>query len=302
MYAIETKQLTKKYGVKTAVDQMDLQVKQGSIFGFLGKNGAGKSTFINMVTGLIQPSSGSFTLLGEDYYSKRETFRRIGVLPEYATLYEDMSAINHLKYFSSILGLSLSYSDMLHLLKQVGLEDAAKLKVKKYSFGMKKKLGMAQAIMNKPDILILDEPTSGIDANAVLSMHTLIQHISSNGTTVFLTSHNLDEVEKICDEVAIMNQGTIQLQGSMEELRKQYQDNLRVYVRHPNLTEAQAVALDETLQPLGVEVAFHEKYSEITVNDEMTIPAINRTFVDLGIDVYRLEVEEASLEEIFLNT
>ncbi|MCM3741634.1 ABC transporter ATP-binding protein [Oceanobacillus luteolus] len=301
MKALSTKDLTKKYGNKTVVNHLNLEIEKGSIFGFLGKNGAGKSTFINMITGLTLPTSGSFEILGEQGDSLHRVRHRIGVLPDYSTFYENFTALEHLKYYSRILRLSLTTNELKEILKQVELEDAINVKTKNYSFGMKKKLGLAQAIINKPELLFLDEPTSGVDANSILNIHTLIKDISAQGTTVFLTSHNLDEVEKLCDDIAIMNKGTIQTKGSMHQLRREYQDNISVYIKHDSISESKQIKLRTELSSLVKNMKVASDHLELFVEDESVIPKINNYLVSEQINIYRLEVEEPSLEEIFLN-
>ncbi|WP_041592291.1 ABC transporter ATP-binding protein [Terribacillus saccharophilus] len=302
MYAIETNSLTKKYGEKTVVNQVNLKVKKGSIFGFLGKNGAGKSTLINMLTGLAIPSSGSFKLNLKDTDSKRKVQTKVGVMPDYSSFYDDLSALEHLKYFSKILGLKMKKKDYIKLLQRVGLENDTNLKVKKFSFGMKKKLGIAQTLLNNPDIIFLDEPTSGVDANSVLTIHSLIKDISSDGTTVFLTSHNLDEVEKLCDEISIMDKGIIKLQGSIDSLKKEFQKNLTVTVKHGPIPSQHKEQLKYKLDSLASNVEWGEEHVRLVVTEEKKIPSVNRLFTGLDIDVYRIQVYEPSLEEIFLNT
>lgn len=301
MKALSTKDLTKKYGNKTVVNHLNLEIEKGSIFGFLGKNGAGKSTFINMITGLTLPTSGSFEILGEQGDSLHRVRHRIGVLPDYSTFYENFTALEHLKYYSRILRLSLTTNELKEILKQVELEDAINVKTKNYSFGMKKKLGLAQAIINKPELLFLDEPTSGVDANSILNIHTLIKDIAAQGTTVFLTSHNLDEVEKLCDDIAIMNKGTIQTKGSMHQLRREYQDNISVYIKHDSISESKQIKLRTELSSLVKNMKVTSDHLELFVEDESVIPKINNYLVSEQINIYRLEVEEPSLEEIFLN-
>lgn len=166
---------------------------------------------------------------------------------------------------------------------------------------MKKKLGIAQALLNKPDLIFLDEPTSGVDANSVLNIHSIIKEIATNGTTVFLTSHNLDEVEKLCDEVAIMNKGVIQIKGSMKELRTAYKKNMTVYIKHSAASIAQIESLTVDLKSLSIKSEISELSSQITIEDESSIPLINKLFISKNIDVFRIEVDEPSLEEIFLN-
>lgn len=301
MYALKTTNLTKRYGNKIVVDKMNLTIDKGTIFGFLGKNGAGKSTFINMVTGIIEPTEGFFEVLGYKKDQQKAIWGKTGVLPDYSTFYENMTALDHLKYFSKILKLDLKEKDLIDLLDKVELKDAAKLKAKNFSFGMKKKLGIAQALLNKPDLIFLDEPTSGVDANSVLNIHSIIKEIAKKGTTVFLTSHNLDEVEKLCDEVAIMNKGVIQIKGSMDELRKAYKKNLTVYMKHSAASKTQIESLTLDLKDFAKKSEVNELSSQIIIEDESSIPIINKLFISKSVDVFRIEVDEPSLEEIFLN-
>ncbi|WP_040982566.1 ABC transporter ATP-binding protein [Oceanobacillus jeddahense] len=301
MVALQTHQLTKIYGKKPVVDSVDLHIPQGTIFGFLGKNGAGKSTFINMVTGLIMPSSGSFEVLGQPEKKLESIQSEIGVLPDYSTFYDDLTAYKHLNYFRKLVKQSLSKQDIIRVLEQVGLEDAVHVKVKKFSFGMKKKLGIAQSIIHQPKLLFLDEPTSGVDANAVLNIHALIKEIAVQGTTILLTSHNLNEVEKLCDEIAIMNKGSIQTQGTMKQLREQYQQDIVIHIHHHTLSEKEQLQLQNSFTDLAEKIQIGETDSEITVPSKELIPQVNKQFTGQDIDVFRLEVEEPSLEEIFLN-
>lgn len=300
MEAMQTYNLTKTYGNKTVVDHINLSVKKGTIFGFLGKNGAGKSTFINMITGLIHPTSGSFEILGHPAGKLKDIQQAIGVLPDYSTFYDDFTALDHLKYFSKLLHVPFSKQELIAILERVGLEDAIHVKAKNFSFGMKKKLGIAQALINQPEILFLDEPTSGVDANAVLNIHSIIDEIAAKGTTIFLTSHNLNEVEKLCDEIAIMNQGVIQKQGNMKQLRDQFSQEIIIHIQHRMITEEEQQQLKTGLCELTDKLEIGETNSEIVVSANGRIPQVNKWFVQHDIDVFRLEVDEPSLEEIFL--
>jgi len=302
MYAIETHDLTKKYNDKTVVNKVNLKVKKGSIFGFLGKNGAGKSTFINMLTGLCIPSSGSFTLNSSSNNSQIIPKNKIGVMPDYSSFYDDLTALDHLKYFSAILNLKLNKNEMVELLSRVGLEDVKNLKVKKYSFGMKKKLGIAQALLNNPDVLFLDEPTSDVDANSILTIHNLIKDIAIEGTTIFLTSHNLDEVEKLCDEIAIMDKGVIKIQGNIETLKREFQKNLTVTIKHGRISSQTQKELKNRLNILGSNIQWRNEQVRLIVEEESVIPIVNKIFIKMNIDVFRIQVYEPTLEEIFLST
>ena len=298
MNAIQTNNLTKIYEDREVVNHINLNVSEGTIFGFLGHNGAGKSTFINMLTGLCQPSDGTFTL---NVDSKRE----IGVLPDYSSFYNHMTGKEHIKYFCNILKYDVSQSEIEDLFKSIGLENGLNLKVKKYSFGMKKKLGIIQAVVNKPKLLFLDEPTSGVDANSILSIHQLIKNIAQSGTTIFLTSHNLDEIQKLCDEMAIMSQGNIEVQGNLAQLRENYEESLSLKIEHMALNEDQMNLLKERLNHLNQEIKdidINSGFTNLKIKEKNTIPSIVKLYVTLDIDIFKVDLEELSLEDIFLRS
>ncbi|MEJ7182084.1 ABC transporter ATP-binding protein [Staphylococcus caprae] len=298
MNAIQTDNLTKIYEDREVVNHINLNVREGTIFGFLGHNGAGKSTFINMLTGLCQPSDGTFTL---NVDSKRE----IGVLPDYSSFYNHMTGKEHIKYFCNILKYDVSQSEIEDLFKSIGLENGLNLKVKKYSFGMKKKLGIIQAVVNKPKLLFLDEPTSGVDANSILSIHQLIKNIAQSGTTIFLTSHNLDEIQKLCDEMAIMSQGNIEVQGNLAQLRENYEESLSLKIEHMALNEDQMNLLKERLNHLNQEIKdidINSGFTNLKIKEKNTIPSIVKLYVTLDIDIFKVDLEELSLEDIFLRS
>ncbi|MFL0474898.1 ATP-binding cassette domain-containing protein [Priestia sp. 179-F W1.4 NHS] len=299
MYAIETSKLTKKYGSKTIVNSINLQVPQGEIYGFLGRNGAGKSTFINMLTGVSFPSAGEFTLLGQSDIDLGLQ-KKIGVLPDYATFYDEMTALNHLRYFLKINGHRFSKEHCSNVLKKVGLEGHDHQKVGKFSFGMKKKLGIAQAIVTDPDLIFLDEPTSGVDIESALHIHELIRELQNQGKTIFMTSHNLNEVEKICTRVAIMKNGVILVEGTMEELRFQYQAKKTVMIKHDPYPSSHKEYIQQFFRTVSPDVEYHHTYTKVMLQKERNIPLIIRELIQCGIDIYQIHVEEPSLEEIFL--
>lgn len=300
MAVIETKQLVKTYGRVTVVKGIDLSVEKGEIFGFLGRNGAGKSTFINMLTGIILPSSGSFSLLGAAG-PNNEVKKRIGVMPDYTSFPESMTAMSYLKFLSEVSGKKASKEECLIVLQKVGLEADAHKKIAKYSFGMKKKLGIAQAIIHDPELIFLDEPTSGIDAESVVQIHQLIREMHQQGKTLFMTSHNLDEVEKLCSRIAIMKEGRIVKMGSMDELRSFYQTRIVVKIKHGNIPESEEARLLQWLEGAGEELELLDNRLQITVGQEKKIAEIIRAFNQCKVDVYSVEVEEPTLEEIFLD-
>lgn len=299
MHAIQTQFLTKTYGSTPVVKGINLIVEEGEVFGFLGRNGAGKSTFINMLTGITHPTSGSFSLLGIDGPNENLK-KRVGVMPDYSTLFNSMSAINQLKYLSSLSGVPVSNADCEHVLKLVGLEEIGKKKVSKFSFGMKKKLGIAQAIIHNPSLIFLDEPTSGLDAESALHIHKLIVSLQQQGKTIFMTSHNLNEVEKICTTIAIMKDGSIVKSGTIEELRAFYRSTITVELKHELIPPSEATKLDAWLETVGSELQQTSSTTTITVSSEQKIAEIIRAFTHCQVDILRVGVSELSLEEMFL--
>ena len=221
--AIETSQLTRDFGKFRAVNQIDLRVETGRFYGFLGPNGAGKSTTIKMLTGLLAPSAGRIQILGEDISNPARALavkRRIGVVPENLALWENLTAREYLTFIGRMYGMDL---DMVReraeeLLTVMDLKDEKKLTME-FSHGMKKKLALAGALIPKPDLLFLDEPFEGVDAVASRTLRDVLKRCVERGATVFLTSHVLEIVERLCTHVGIIARGQLVHQGSMEELR-----------------------------------------------------------------------------------
>jgi ABC-2 type transport system ATP-binding protein len=220
--AIATEKLTRRFGSLTAVDGIDLTVAAGQFFGFLGPNGAGKSTTIKMLTGLLAPTSGRMQLLGLDFSSHAiEIKRHIGVVPEGMGLFERLTGSEYLNFVGRMYGLdratTLQRSD--ELLDFMQLADRPKSVIADYSHGMQKKLALAAAVIHGPRILFLDEPFEGVDALAAGALKALLGRMTERGVTIFLTSHVLEIVERLCSHVAIIHKGRLVAQGSLEELR-----------------------------------------------------------------------------------
>jgi ABC-2 type transport system ATP-binding protein len=220
--AIVTASLTRRFGGLTAVDGVDLRVAAGQFFGFLGPNGAGKSTTIKMLTGLLAPSSGRVALLGVDFSAHPvEVKRQIGVVPEGMGLFERLTGAEYLQFVGRMYGLDLATTRRRseELLEFMQLADRPKTMVADYSHGMQKKLALAAAVIHGPRILFLDEPFEGVDALAAGALKALLGRMTERGVTIFLTSHVLEIVERLCSHVAIINKGRLVAQGSLEELR-----------------------------------------------------------------------------------
>jgi len=220
--AISTEKLSRRFGELTAVDAVDLRVDAGQFFGFLGPNGAGKSTTIKMLTGLLQPSSGAIRILGLDLAANSiEVKRQIGVVPEGLALFERLTGAEFLEFAGRMYGLDrpLAAQRTGELLDFMQLTDRPKALIADYSHGMKKKLAMAAAVIHSPKVLFLDEPFEGVDAVAAGTLKQMLQRMISRGATIFLTSHVLEIVERLCSHVAIIHRGRLVAQGSIEELR-----------------------------------------------------------------------------------
>ncbi|RYJ08029.1 ABC transporter ATP-binding protein [Halogeometricum borinquense] len=218
MAAIETIDLTKSYGNHTAIDDINLTVRNGEVFGFLGPNGAGKSTTLNILLGYTRRYEGTVTVLGHDVQTgSRAARERIGVLSENYALYDRLTGVEHLRLAQR---LKRTEADIDGILERVGLSrDAAERRTAGYSTGMRQRLALATAIVGDPDLLILDEPSSGLDPNGVALLRQLIQTEAESGTAVFFSSHILEHVESVCDRVGILNNGQLAAIGSMNELR-----------------------------------------------------------------------------------
>jgi ABC-2 type transport system ATP-binding protein len=220
--SIVTRGLCRKFGEFTAVDDMNLAVAPGQFFGFLGPNGAGKSTTIKMLTGLLAPTSGEVQILGMDLVKNGpEVKRHIGVVPEGMGLFVRLTGLEYLNFVGRMYGLDRFTTALraAELMEFMQLADEPKKLIADYSHGMQKKLAMAAAVIHTPKILFLDEPFEGVDAIASGTLKAMLQRMISNGATIFLTSHVLEIVERLCSHVAIINHGKLVAQGSMEELR-----------------------------------------------------------------------------------
>ncbi|MGN1400896.1 MAG: ATP-binding cassette domain-containing protein [Bacillus sp. (in: firmicutes)] len=296
MTAIWTNGLSKSFNGKKVVDTVSLSVNSGEIFGFLGRNGAGKSTFINMLTGILMPTKGEFSLLGGIEQKK------IGVLPDYSMFYDNMTAYKHLVFLSKVSGYKPTKTHILNTLELVGLENAMHEKVSKFSFGMKKKLGIAQAIVNNPDLIFLDEPTSGVDAESAIQIKDLIRSLNSAGKTIFMTSHNLNEVEEICTRIAIMKEGKIHLEGTLSELKSAFQNVISTKIRlQPELSLGTRKEISNFMEVNFSNFRWSRNFLVIDMENEDGIPMVLRFLMKLDVNVYSISTIEPSLEEIFLS-
>lgn len=222
-YSIESFLLSKAYAGRIVVNQLSLRIQKGSFLGFLGPNGAGKSTTIKMLTGVIAPSSGDARILGLDLRRNSLAIkRRIGVVPEEQCLFENLTATEYLTFIGRMYGLParIALLRTRELMETLGLDDAGKKLILEYSTGMKKKLSLCAALIHDPDILFLDEPFEGVDAIASRTIRTVLEQARKRGATVFLTSHILEVVERLCSHVCVIHEGRLLHQGTLEDLAR----------------------------------------------------------------------------------
>lgn len=230
MQAIEMREITKSFGTREVLHGINLSLRQGEILGLLGPSGAGKTTILNILSGQMAPNSGYSALLGVDSQKLGdEDHRNLGMVLDTCGLYLRMSVYDNLALFASINGVDKK--EITTVLQRVGLDQDTRKQADKLSKGMKQRLVFARAILHHPKILFLDEPTSGLDPTAARRIHELISELREEGTTVFLTTHNMEEATKLCDHVALLDNGKIVAYGSVEELCHQYKDQDELQIR-----------------------------------------------------------------------
>ena len=292
-YIVETEALTKRFGERVAVDGVDLRIPRGSAFGYLGPNGAGKTTLIRMLLGLTSATSGSMRLLGRPVPEQRaEALARVGAIVEEPRFHPFLTGRENLEIVAAARGAD-AFGRIDGALERVGLAARADERVKKYSLGMRQRLGVARALLGDPELLILDEPTNGLDPAGILEFRNLVRRLVGEGRTVVLSSHLLDEVERIADAVAIVDRGRVVWQGPIDAIRGG--GGLTLLVDVDDVPAALALlaghAVEQTADGLRV---------SLPGADEHSAAEINRTLVAGGVAVRRLEPSRVSLEERFL--
>jgi len=300
--AIETHGLTKVFGHQRAVDDVDLAVPGGAVFGFLGPNGSGKTTTIRMMLGLAAATSGSVSVLGREMpRSGRDVLPRVGALVEGPAFYPFLSGAANLHRLDTAdrdASSATRRARVATALDRVGLTAAAGKKVRAYSLGMKQRLGIANALLSPRDLLVLDEPTNGLDPQGTREVRSLVRSLAADGATVFVSSHLLAEVEQMCTHAAVMSAGTLVAQGTLDELR--LAGTAHVRVRTPDVAAARVVLTGLGLLPDDVgdgDVALvSAPLAAPTAEPELIVAAL----VAAGIRVRGFAVEGASLEDRFV--
>jgi bacitracin transport system ATP-binding protein len=293
---IQTTELTKIYGTQKAVDRLQMTVKRGQIYGFLGQNGAGKTTTIRMLLGLIQPTEGDIEIFGESLREKqKDILSRIGSMVEFSGFYENLTARENLWINAKLRGVHKKQA-LDEALEVVGLQHETKKLVGKYSLGMKQRLGIARAILHHPELLILDEPTNGLDPIGIKEIRRLIQSLASErNITILISSHILSEVEQLADCIGVIHEGKLLEEISLEELRRRNRKYLEFQVSNDN----KAVMLIEK----HLHITDYEVHSGgvIRVYSHIGQQAmVNKLFVEHDIAVSKVTVSEDRLEDYFV--
>ncbi len=294
---LEIRGLTKQYGEKKAIDQISIAVKEGSCFGLLGPNGAGKSTTMKIIAGIIDANAGDVHVLGRDVVKDRNGLQmQIGYVPQEITLYDQLSAQDNLQFFGEMYGLRGKElaKRITEVLEDVGLADRAKDAVRTFSGGMKRRINIAAALLHRPKLLILDEPTVGIDPQSRNHIFEMIRRLNGEGVTIMYSTHYMEEVETLCDELAIIDHGKVIVQGPLDSLLDQYASPA-IYLEVENQ--------DQLPQFDSIKAVEQEGRGYVIETDDLldTIAEITEQLKQNSSKVKALEITRPTLEKVFLS-
>ncbi len=295
---LRVKDLTKKFGKRVAVDKVSFDVFEGEIFGFLGPNGAGKTTTLRMIAGLAKPDSGNILICGYSLKTKYEkAIRQVGGIIENPEMYKNLSGLDNLKYYASLYN-KIDKNRINQVAEIVGLTSRIKDKVKSYSLGMKQRLGIAQALLHSPKLLILDEPTNGLDPTGIIDMRRLLKETAiKENIGILISSHNLSEMELMCDSIGIISNGKLENIRTIDQLKK-YNNNQQVYLK-VNFPNFAGKLIADKFHPEKISII----KDSLTVNiSHDKIPEITALLVENGIDIYSASAVVKTLEDVFLDT
>ena len=304
---LSVKNLVKQYGDLTAVDQVSFEAGPGSVFGLLGPNGAGKSTTIHCISGLLQATAGHISVAGHDLAKDaRNAKKSLGVVPQELALYEDLPAIDNLRYWGKAYGLRGKALEerVRDVLVTIGLGDRASEMTKNFSGGMKRRLNFGCGIVHRPAVMLLDEPTVGVDPQSRERLFELVEAERANGTCILYTTHYMEEAERLCDSVAIIDHGKLVVQGSVTELRAQLgaRDVLQLHGAFPAEETERAVLNLAQENALDLEIIARET-SQLTLTLTAAshhLPAVFQAITDAGGQVSETSLRSPNLETLFL--
>lgn len=297
MKVIEVKNLVKDFGGRRVLDGISFEVEEGEVFGYLGPNGAGKTTTLRIILGLLNPTSGKAIVMGKNLAEDDEARKKIGVVLENDGLYEDLSAFDNLEYYAQLYDVSNRKEKIEDLLRFVRLYERRREKVGVFSKGMRRKLAIARAIINDPEVLFLDEPSSGLDPDAQRMVRNLILELSKEGKTVFLNSHDLDEVQRICDRIAILQRGRIMVCDAVKSLRRKFSRPRVIISTSDNKSAERAF---EILNPLDFVSNCEIDGKKISLMlKENKQSSLLRKLSENGVEIEEIRKVEVTLEDIY---
>lgn len=266
---VVSKNIVKTFGTKIALNKINFEIKEGEIFGFLGPSGSGKTTMINILTGQLLEDGGNSQLLGKDSHSLNSTdLEKIGIVSDKSGFYEKLSLEKNLLLYAKLYGVNLNRVD--ELLNKVGLLESKSILAEQLSTGMKQRMLLARALINQPKILFLDEPTSGLDPTTSKSIHELLVDLKENGTTIFLTTHDMNEATLLCDNLALLNKGKLIEQGNPADIIQKYNTNKRIKVIYKNREER---------------IFDFSELTKLNVNDIISIHSCEPTLEEIFIEL-----------------
>lgn len=295
-YCIETSKLSHQFQHQNVLSEVDLKIPVGSIYGFLGPNGAGKTTTLKLLLGLLKKQSGDISVFGLSLSENRvEILKNVGSLIESPSLYGHLTASENLKIWQKIYGVPTQRID--DVLQLVDLATTGNKKAKKFSLGMKQRLSIAIALLNEPKLLILDEPTNGLDPKGILEMRALLKKINENlKVTILISSHLLSEIEKLVSHIGIIHQGKLIFDGTLNELNKKQSMNASILIETNDNDRAKKLLSEHQFDVLA------DQTNPVLINiDQIRIAQANKVLVNAGIDVYQISSSEDDLESIFMN-
>ncbi len=298
---LQISHLSKSFDKVKAVDDISLEVKEGEIFGFLGPNGAGKTTTISMIAGLLTPDSGTIMIDSMDTRHSMQQIRGImGVVPQDMAFYEELTARENLRFWGRLQGLSGKELEqrIRYYLDKIGLTGREDEPLKKYSGGMKRRINLIIGLLHRPKLLLLDEPTIGIDVQTKMNILDLIREASGKGTTVIYTTHNLSEAEELCDRIAIIDKGKILASGSLKELIQIVgEKDIALIQGEFSADQARQVVSHEK----GIDIiTMKDGYLAISLDASKKIPGLMESFFNMGVSMDDISLKQPNLESVFL--